>query len=562
MYKSVFIMKGSIIAMQKRAYELMKAWCDTLLTYRVDSPHALLDGALLCPACHVIHGRIADLAFPLTLIYVKSGEEKYIKAADKLIDWSELNLLRPDGSWVNDAGNMWKGISAFSAASIGEAIYRYGGRLPSDIREKWMKIFIRLSDYINTIFLKSCKPNINYYAGAACEQALAFKLTGETRYLELARAAEAFCRARFDENGLLYGEKVPVDDATPKGVRPIDMGYNIEESLPSLLRCAELIDENKDFYRERLRDHLEFLLPDGAIDNSWGSRHNKWTWWGSRTSDGALSGLALLADEPIFADACERVLSLYESCTHDSLLSLPMAKEAGEPTCLHHSFCHAKALAVLADADPIEPARTLLPCEVDYGIKFFENQNVALISHNGWRATISASDILYARGCENGGGSITLLLKDGLPICAATMRIYNNQEPLNMQYLRSSDQIHCMTPRMVFSDGGDNLLDMKVRLEKTGEYSIRAYSGDWEIDYSFEDNVKISIRSARKAKFILPIIKHGDLSCENNSCRIGNVSVKANGISCIGSGFNEVGGFIWQILEIPFEDTAEITIIA
>lgn len=548
--------------MQKRAYELMKLWCDTLLIYRVDSPHELLDGALLCPACHVIHGRIADLVFPLTLIYVRTNDDRYIKAADKLIDWSEANLLRPDGSWVNDAGNMWKGISAFSATAIGESIYRYGDRIPEGIKEKWMKIFVRISDYINKIFLKKCKPNINYYAGVACEQALAWKLTGKSDYLELAHEAENFCRERFDENGLLYGEKVPVDQVTPKGVRPIDMGYNIEESLPSLIRCVELIGEDKSFYRERFRDHMEFMLPDGAVDNSWGSRHNKWTWWGSRTSDGALGGLALLADEPLFADACERVLSLYESCTHDGLLSVPMAKEAGEPTCLHHSFCHAKALAMLADADPIIPAHTALPCERNYGIKFFENRNVALVSHNVWRATISAADIVYAHGCENGGGAMTLLLKDGMPICASTTRIYNLQEPLNMQYLRKSDSIPCMTPRLVFSDGTDNLLDLEVKLNQISDCSICAQGNDWKIIYSFDNEVKITVKSDRGTKFILPIIKHGEVSCTENEVKVGVVSVCAKKIRCTGSGFNPVGGFVWQLLEIPVEDRVEIIIKA
>lgn len=540
----------------------MKQWCDTLLTYKVTSPHELLSGALLCPACHLIHGRIADLAFPLTLLYARSGECKYLDAADRLIYWSELNLRRPDGSYINDAGNFWKGISAFSAMSIGEALYRYGSCIPENIREKWKKIFVRLSDYVNLHLLKESTPNINYYAGVACEQALAYRLTGESRYLDEARNAEEFCRRHFDGNGLFYGEKVPVDMITAKGVRPIDMGYNIEESLPLLIRFSELVGEGREFYRERLRDQMEFMLPDGAIDNSWGSRHNKWTYWGSRTSDGALGAFVSFADEPLFADACERVLSLYERCTHDGLLSLPMAKESGEPTCIHHSFCHAKTLAMLADAKPFKSARTAFPCEKGYGIKFFENGNVALISHNGWRATVSASDVVYAPGCENGGGAMTLLLKDGSPICASTTRIYTLQEQFNMQYLRKSDVSLCMTPRLVFPDGTDSLLDLGVRLEKTSDHSLKAYGGEFEILYSFENDVKIRIRSQRSADFILPIVKSGNVESGEGFVRVGNVSVYAKNIVSIEEGFNEVGGFIRQILKIPCENEAEIIIKA
>ena len=47
--------------MKNRAYKLMKEWCDTLLSYQVKTNNPHTNNALLCPACHVIHGRIADL---------------------------------------------------------------------------------------------------------------------------------------------------------------------------------------------------------------------------------------------------------------------------------------------------------------------------------------------------------------------------------------------------------------------------------------------------------------------------------------------------------------------
>jgi hypothetical protein len=47
----------------------------------------------------VIHARIADLCFPLTVIWDRTGEEKYLEEADRLIDWSEYNLQTPDKLW-------------------------------------------------------------------------------------------------------------------------------------------------------------------------------------------------------------------------------------------------------------------------------------------------------------------------------------------------------------------------------------------------------------------------------------------------------------------------------
>ena len=44
-----------------------------------------------------------------------------------------------------------------------------------------------------------------------------------------------------------------------------------------------------------MNTHLEFMLPDGAWDNSWGTRSFKWTYWGGRTSDGFMGGYYAMA---------------------------------------------------------------------------------------------------------------------------------------------------------------------------------------------------------------------------------------------------------------------------
>jgi len=340
------------------------------------------------------------------------------------------------------------------------------------------------------------------------------------------------------------------------------MGYDMEESLPLLLRYAELADGDKAFYRERFRDHLTFLLSDGAIDNSWGIRHNKWTYWGSRTSDGAIEGLALLCDDPEFADACDRVLTMYESCTYEGLLSLPMADKSNQPSCLHHSFCHAKALAVLAMTEYTgKPERTLLPCEKNSGIRLFQNGNLAVVSMNGWRATVSAVDLCYADKCENGGGSMTLLYADGRPICASTMRVYQSVEIRNMQSIRNDFQSSCMTPRLVFDDGRDNLLDYgNVMLKQTADNQVTSCGKDYSMMYTFGEKLTIDVCSERNAKFMLPVIKHGEVYKTADSVVAGNVKITAANIDYSEPKFNQVGGFIWVPTEIPIEGKTAITV--
>jgi hypothetical protein len=85
---------------------------------------------------------------------------------------------------------------------------------------------------------------------------------------------------------------------------------------------------------------MEFMLPDGAWDNSWGTRNFKWTWWGSRTSDGCHPAYRLLADrDPRFAEVSRRNLALMAACTHDGLLyGGPHYRAAGYAPCIHHTF--------------------------------------------------------------------------------------------------------------------------------------------------------------------------------------------------------------------------------
>ena len=62
--------------MKQRAYNLMKRWCDKLLTYEIRLPDPNVDSGLICPACHVIHGRFADLVYPLATLWAKTGDRR------------------------------------------------------------------------------------------------------------------------------------------------------------------------------------------------------------------------------------------------------------------------------------------------------------------------------------------------------------------------------------------------------------------------------------------------------------------------------------------------------
>ena len=554
--------------MQKRAYKLMKEWCDTLLSYQVRTKTPYTDGGLLCPACHVIHGRIADLCFPLSVIWSKTGNEAYLAEADKLIEWSEYNLLTHDGLWYNDITNRWYATSAFAALSMGDALYHFGDRLPKKYSEKWKAIFVRMCDTFTTLDTRdSFKPVTNYYCGIAALLAMAWRLTGDDRYYERSKYWIGVALSRFDGDGLLYGEGHPITSAD--GTHAIDMGYDLEESLPLLLRYADLTGDYRELFRERFVKHLIFLLPDGAIDDSFGVRHNKWTYWGSRTSDGIIEGLALLCDDPIFATAAERVLTLYEACTRDGLLSMPMADVTGEPTCLHHTFAHAKALAALVTAESVTEARvTALPGEEKFGVKTYQNGHLVLVSDGAFRATFSTivSDCQPSH-TANAGGSMTLLYHDTYGIvCAATTAEYIPTEPLNQQYLRKAANPPSMTAQFVI-DGQQACRDRSAKLSQDGT-AITAAAEKWQACYSFEGtDLKITPECA-DGVYHLPIVCGKDqrviLSEDKTELKIeGGVTVLSDvpmNVSPERRVFHPVGGLAYLPIEIPVKGSVTIVI--
>lgn len=555
--------------MKPRAYRLMKEWCDTLLSYTVRTKTPYTDGALLCPACHVLHGRVGDLCLPLTLLWSKTGEQHYLDAAERLIDWSEYNLITEDGLWHNDAGNRWIGISAFSALSIGDALLHFGDRLPERIRDKWQSIFLRMVKVIshwdeNEKF----KPVINYYCGSAAVLALAFRLTGDSDYLAQADAWIARVMECFDGDGLLFGEGPK--QAAEDGSHTVDMGYALEESLPLLLRYASLTGKHQEYFRGRMRDHLAFLLPDGAIDNSFGTRHNKWTYWGSRTSDGIIEGLALMADDPVCATACDRVLSLYEKCTCDGLLAMPMADEAGEPTCLHHSFPHAKALAVfLCEApDDITATSARLPCEDKYGVKTYQSGRLVLVSKGPFRATFSAINVTYLPDfTANGGGSMNLLYKEGYgPVCAATSAHYKPTEPLNQQYLRHTEKSPCMTAQFVV-DGAMGCMDKGVSLS-TENTAVIAAAEQWQARYIFEENALRIRLTCADGVYHLPLVcsKEQRVTVSEDMCTVTldrrltvhcDVPLTVDPQKRV---FHQVGGLLYLPIAVHVAGNAELVI--
>lgn len=447
--------------------ELLQTWCEGLLAHQVTAiPDDTFRGGLLCPACELIHGRCGDAVYPLLRVARSTGDTRFLRAALLVHDWSERHVSWSDGSWVNDVTlSSWKGITVFHAIALAEALHHHGSLLDAETRKRWTERLARAAKFLDG-FITIETGNINYPVTASLCFALCGQVLGESHYLDRARELAHTSLEYFTTNGLLFGEGHPLQSLTAKRCRPVDLGYNVEESLPSLALYALLTNDKPvlDQTIAALRTHMEFMLPDGGWDNSWGTRNYKWTWWGSRTSDGCHPAYVLLAQhEPKFREVARRNLELMVACTHNGLLyGGPDYFAHGDLPCIHHTFTHAKALATVLDrgSSSLESSERLtLPRDEAYGLKTYPEIGTHLAAIGDWRATITEYDWEYlghvqasgggsSGGGHASGGALSLLYHRRFgPILVASMTEYQMIETSNQQEFRESPHMP-LTPRI------------------------------------------------------------------------------------------------------------------
>lgn len=540
-----------------KAQDLLTRWCDGLIAVQVkEMGRPELKGGMLCPACGLLHGRIGDVAYPFVHVYSVTGDRKYLESAEAAVDWCETNMLLPTGLYRNDRQTYWRSTTAFFAIPLWKTLRDYGNMLPEATRRKWRGIFLRASDALYELYEGGFNPVINYECIYPEIMFLAWKETSEAKYLEAAKRKARFVLDNgFNDEGFLIGEGYAPKgrfEKSNRGCYPIDLGYNLEESLAALIEYADMAGDKalRDKAVASARLQMAFVLPDGAIDDSCGSRSVKWTYYGSRTSDGILSLLSLLKnDVPYAARMADRVLELYARCTGgDGLIAGGlMYGEAEEPSCVHHSFARAKTLVEylrsgLADCDS---AAGRMPREEAVGSRYYKSLDSHLVAIGPWRATVSANDAFnIKRDAAISGGTMSLLWHECIgPIFVGTMGNFFYAEPHNMQDDRHDMVMHCLAPRVV-SGKLSNIFDYESLAKgdmKDGEfvYSVKGRltdemgkkASEYSIDYVL-DKSELVIRASSgdtNARYVIPLIasRKDVVSVDGRMVRIcrGNVNV-------------------------------------
>ena len=568
---------------------LLLTWCDKIEKLQIkDSTSKGLFGGILCEGCGYIHGRCADVIYPMVTSYKISGDEKFLDCAERVFYWQKNNVRKNNGFNVNDSFNTWLAVTEFYQISLGSTLLELKSYIPNRLWDIWLEDFISVSEtiYQNKIFIykKDTYIAANYIIAYLASMAIAYKITGDQKYKDEALRNEATILSLLTEDGHFYGEAGGFK-ISKSGHRNIDLGYNVEESIGNFSLYAHLLERKNVLLKmaESLKASAEFMLPDGAWDNSWGSRAVKWTYYGSRTSDGAQLAFGLLAKyNPLFSEMCSRNSLLMLEMTQNGLLTGgKMYSEADIEPCAHHSFTHAKAAAYIVN-NPIDKTETTsLIRENEYGIKHVESAGVTLISFGKWRATLTNTEQIFAGNQTLTGGSISLLYHmDKGVVSVGNGYKFSLVEPTNMQIPMDIDNI-CQTLRFE-KDGMTSMLDNDAKCDFFADNTCITYQAQgnitdlngnkgekYRLEYRFEkDKLTVTLKADTDGRFVLPLVcsSNRDFILTDNVCTFNEITVEANKKLMFKNGyyknriFNTAGGFMALPLYIDTKANEEITL--
>ena len=575
--------------MKNTFLKLLKEWCDALVQYQITHlDDKGIFGGIICPACSFIHGRCYVAVHPLLYMARLSGDKKYITAAENLILWSE-HMHCPDGSFVNDSMAEWKGISAFSAVALTKALYEYGDLLKPSIKERLEELVSSCLEYLYYRFDIFTRAPINYLGGTAYALELGGKYKGNSAYRAKAKEYIMSMMEYITDNGLLYGEVgggvKSWEISSPKGCRIIDIGYNVEESLNFMVLYASSSgDENILNCAIKMASALaDFFIPDGGWDNSFGSRMDKWTYWGSRTTDGCQPAYTILSEyDDRFAFIAWKNAEYLFKCTYDGLLYGGRDLHSyGEPACIHHTFTHAVGIVTALEWMDKKgtPKITLNDAVFD---KYYEELDIYLYSSKSWRATITGYDVLEKPNCQPSGGALSLLYHKGAGIIlSSSMTVYRRFESVNTQRNRQGEDNPLTLRMQMIKDGVpySNILDRNAVIEHLDNnvYLVKGnivdsegnmpvnHDSSFQIKYIFEEkSVRIIFINKLGADIYIPVVVSKEDHIDGFTIYKDRYSVNLSSNAEISGGrriFNLVPGF--QAAEFKIENTnyeTEITI--
>lgn len=441
-------------------------------------------GAIWCEHCHVWHTRAAEAVYPFTISYFITKDERYLEAARHTAAWL-ISQQQPNGSW-KETPEEWTGTTTDQLLMLLLSYEKLGGKLTGAEKQNWQKAMRGAANYLETV-MKPEFASINYVATTTATLAKAGIVLQSPSYTSKAKELAERTVSKMDEDGFLNGE----GGKSHGNKMGVDLGYNMEMSLWGLALYAKLTADTMVYgkVKKALQNHLYFIYPDGSLDASWGIRSNKWTAYGSATSDGCQVLFSLLADEdPRYATASYRNLQFMRSNITGDLLGYgpQYAELFSKPPCIYPSFAKAKNLAMAYEFET-KNTRQLkpIPADKEGWMKLFPTLDVVQVRTKNFMATITGYRYKDQAAGSKGkymfrpdGGAISHLWAKGHGFLqASSPTIYTRPEPMSFP---EAPGVVPLTPRIEYTDTAGyftNLFEFDSRLQsetrKKNEYILK-----------------------------------------------------------------------------------------
>lgn len=457
-------------------------------------------GGIYCPYCKLYHTRAAEAVYPFAFEYHKTGNKTYLKAAIHAGNWL-IRQQQKNGSWL-ETPEEWTGTTTDQVLMMALAYPILKPHLSKKEKERWLQSIEKAGDYLVGVMSPQFA-SINYCATTTAALMVVNEVVHKQSYPDKARELACKVVAKMDQDYFLTGEGGRVF-----GVKyGIDLGYNLEMSLWGLALFAQLAKDDvvMEIVEKSLARHLYFIYPDGSMDASWGIRSNKWTCFGSGTSDGCQVLFSMFMDKnDQYRTAAIRNIQFLQTCMKDGVVGFgPLYFDIYEdPPCIYPTFTKAKNMAMAvafakADAGNMQP----LPLD-QKGMHYFPTLNLTVSRTSQWCATISGYTYKDPAGDRTkymhrpGGGTITNLWLDGHGYFqASSQTIYKRWEPMSFPEIPTPLPL---TPRVEFSSHlgyFTNLYEFDAILtnnEKDGAYIISSFG---ELKNSKQQEGGIAYRS-------------------------------------------------------------------
>ncbi len=465
--------QDKLIPVRKEYAATLLKLADALLERQLKDSRDVDCGAIACARCKVLHTRAAEAVYPFTIAYTITKKEQYLQAAKSTAAWL-FRQQQPDGSW-KETPEEWTGTTTDQLLMLLLSYEKLAGGMTNEEKEKWRTAMTKAADYLHKVMTPEFA-SINYVATTTATLAKAGQMLNNGQYLQKARALAHRTISKMDADGFLNGE----GGRSHGNKMGVDLGYNMEMSLWGLGLYARLTNDTvvHRAVAHALKNHLWFIYPDGSLDASWGIRSNKWTVYGSGTSDGSQVLFTLFADEDQrYAAASFRNLQFLRSnILPDGLIGYgpQHATLFKDPPCIYPTFTKAKniAMAYALETKDSRPS-ALLPTKQTGWFRYFHTLDVVEVRTRNFMATITGYTYKDLAGGSKSkymyrpaGGAMSYCWVEGHGMLQASSATeYSRPEPMSFP---EAPGVITITPRIEYRDSSGyftNLFEYDCRLQ-------------------------------------------------------------------------------------------------